>query len=321
MHRMMSEAITLVMADMFLIEHSWIENSYNTNKRKIYPLFKSIPINREETDLFRVFKLMYSNAYYALIWDDYYFNELWVDKNFLEDYKEKYGIFFSADYRWNHENLINIDNKNKNLNKYFETLPTNITNYNTKKASKLIISDNKIIFNKMFWYFWGKFIDLLDFEEEYNHLNYMKKAIAKYISWQIKIFYDYNKFKLNISDINNFLFNIDNYSNESLLYHDYLLINKKIHLFIDKLEKEWIINFVDSKLYKLHYPHFDANFISYDNDKDSYLPIKQQFENIIGSENVEYNKLCFNDIYKELMTWKNIEKYNKKYLKKIKKWV
>lgn len=107
-YRMISEAITLVLADMLFVDtlaQSGID--YDFTKRRIYPLFKSLDLNFE-SDLKSTLKtLLEANVRYALIGDDIGFRRLLKsnDDTALEHYKGKYEQYFIADYQWTAKNF------------------------------------------------------------------------------------------------------------------------------------------------------------------------------------------------------------------------
>jgi adenylate kinase family enzyme len=138
-YRMMSEAITIVLADGVFIEA--LQRSfalapelanYDFAKRRIYPLFTATGLLKEfapdagKTVSQRVAilrKLLYANVQYVLKGRDGAFRELLAENpdcdaelanEVLNGYKAKYSPFFAEDYRWtmqNHDHMVDHGDK------------------------------------------------------------------------------------------------------------------------------------------------------------------------------------------------------------------
>ncbi len=105
--RMMSEAITIILADMLFI---WGLTASGTtyltcDQRQIYPLFRDFKIdfNCKSADLFSQLEpILSANVLYVITGDDSALRKLLrsdTDAN-LTAYKTKYSKFFAADYHW-----------------------------------------------------------------------------------------------------------------------------------------------------------------------------------------------------------------------------
>jgi hypothetical protein len=83
--RMISEACTLVLADMMAVAHSGIEDlGYDITQRKIYPLFKSLKLNPYDIETIR--KVLYANCVYVMFGDTSVYEKLGASKDALELY-------------------------------------------------------------------------------------------------------------------------------------------------------------------------------------------------------------------------------------------
>ena len=104
-HRMTSEAFTLVLADMVFassLRAAGLE--YDFSPRRILPLFDSLgldPVGRA-ADLRR---LLHANARFCLCGDPGEFRALGADPAVWEAFRGKYEQFFVADYRWTEQNF------------------------------------------------------------------------------------------------------------------------------------------------------------------------------------------------------------------------
>jgi hypothetical protein len=139
--RMMSEAFTLVIADMFFIALLKKANvDYDFNKRKIYPLFSLFEFDIEKENLGKMKEVLWASTLFSLLGDDSgyrnliesYYREHGILADIdegdapelgsidsyplyeeLESYKNRYQRFFQEDYLWtfhNYQHLAQQDN-------------------------------------------------------------------------------------------------------------------------------------------------------------------------------------------------------------------
>lgn len=104
-YRMLSEAFTLVIADMLFIDALVRDGvSYDYDKRKIYPLYRAIRKNRPDVSMQ---DLLAANVQYCLLGDDSFYKYLLAkeDRMVLKEFKTKYEPFFIADFKWTRKNL------------------------------------------------------------------------------------------------------------------------------------------------------------------------------------------------------------------------
>jgi adenylate kinase len=113
--RMMSEAVTLVLADMLFVDTlrtSGIE--YDWSKRRIYPLFANLGLDLEAGPHFltQLERLLRANVRYCLRGDDGGYRALLTaagkGTESLESFTGKYMPFFVEDYRWTARNWANL---------------------------------------------------------------------------------------------------------------------------------------------------------------------------------------------------------------------
>jgi adenylate kinase len=105
--RMMSEALSLVMADMLFVDglkKSGVD--YDYAKRNVHPLFEQI------ADQGNLKAICQASVKYALLGDDSYFRGILKpgaepDKA-LANFQEWYSRFFSADHGWTNANFVNM---------------------------------------------------------------------------------------------------------------------------------------------------------------------------------------------------------------------
>jgi hypothetical protein len=106
-HRVMGEALTLVLADMIFVDNMRRNGvEYDFEKRLIYPLYQNMDVGTSLADLRSIVKAM---AQYAVRGDDHLLRALLRPgeeaERALEAFKGKYGRFFEEDLRWTEHNF------------------------------------------------------------------------------------------------------------------------------------------------------------------------------------------------------------------------
>jgi inosine/xanthosine triphosphate pyrophosphatase family protein len=112
--RMMSEAVTLVIADMLYADTLVRSNPENAEKvdSRIYPLFKALDIeeptkeNREAI----IRRILWANVQYAILGEDFAWKELLKpnQEDKLDAYKKHFEKFFIGDHVWTKANFTNM---------------------------------------------------------------------------------------------------------------------------------------------------------------------------------------------------------------------
>jgi hypothetical protein len=111
--RMVSEALSLVLADMLFVDHLARRGvDYDWSKRRISPLFRCLDVDPENHFAEAVRKLGEASVRYALLGDDAGFRALRREDGAGAGFEEALGAFvgkyegyFKADYRWTVENF------------------------------------------------------------------------------------------------------------------------------------------------------------------------------------------------------------------------
>lgn len=107
-HRMMSEAFTLVLADMLFVDALRASGlDYDWTRRRIHPLFASLGLG-DPTDLSQLRRVLWANARFCLAGDPSAYVALGADPAALAAFRDKYEQFFVADYRWTHQNFASM---------------------------------------------------------------------------------------------------------------------------------------------------------------------------------------------------------------------
>lgn len=107
-HRMMSEAFTLVLADMLFVDALRASGlDYDWSRRRIHPLFASLDLGGA-TDLGALRRVLWANARFCLAGDASGYAALGADPAAFAAFRDKYEQFFVADYRWTHQNFASM---------------------------------------------------------------------------------------------------------------------------------------------------------------------------------------------------------------------
>lgn len=287
--RMLSEAVSLVFADMMFVDHlSKINHDYDYSQRKIYPLFKSLQVDQTN-----IKEILYANYKYCLLGDDSEYKRLLDEKGSsyetLNEFKNKYEPFFVQDYKWT---ISNYNNMVKNSDKfmYWWSIVSDMKTSDMitiDELSNLIESDN--------------YQDILDelFEHAFNNIIYPvingtsnkinrtseQLSFIKYACGQMFIFAKYN---LVDSDVH-----VEKIKQNIINFHDQS-IEMTREIFNDYLNHLHDINMLtidDMKTYETCVPIFDPMYLSYDDQIDISLIelVNKTFK--VETENDRYRKL------------------------------
>ena len=123
LYRMMSEAFTLVFADMYFVDglvRAGVD--YDFSKRRIYPLFRHL--KRSEVIVEDMRAILRASSLFAVNADDSGFEAL-LDGSpegyiALAEFKSKYGRFFSEDLVWTRRNLETMESQSDYLRRWME---------------------------------------------------------------------------------------------------------------------------------------------------------------------------------------------------------
>ena len=119
-YRLMSEAVTLVCADMSFV-NSLFESGFNyetVDGRKIYPFFKSMNVNLSKTN--ELFNLMRDNMLFCLMVDPSGFEKRNPDPEKLSEFVSKYEKFFIQDFKWTAHNYDDMNSRPDTYNKWWQ---------------------------------------------------------------------------------------------------------------------------------------------------------------------------------------------------------
>ena len=261
-HRMLSEAFTLVLADMVFIDELVKNNiEYDWSKRKIYPLYESMNIKKLTKEKLK--EILWANVNFALLGEEKLMLSLTNEEVFYT-FKEKYEKFFIEDYRWtcsNYDNMMKSKNtirkwfnsnkeliSEKNTINYFENLTVNKNDYKEKV---------KVVFEEV----WLRLEKYMDNPKKINKEHSIQKAFKNYMVGQSILFFRYDYLKES-----ELFFNLIKKELIENNIQDIKKIRDLFNLYIDKLTMENKLNENTALIYKEVVPLFEAFYVFYDKE-------------------------------------------------------
>jgi hypothetical protein len=294
-YRMMSEAVTLVMADMLFVE-SLVQSGYqyDWSKRQIYPLFKDTGIVFEKGNILPgLEKLLRANVAYCLRGDDSLYRKLLADNGKetenLDRFKDKYAPFFVEDFRWTDHNYSNMRDRSDEFSRWWNMVKEIGKKYCPELetahdvADRMYLPDIKLddLISKIFDSVMEKVIRPI-FKGEYHAGRHSrsKKAFVRYMIGQIGLFARYSfvpESEIVLKKIKSVLMVDTDLSMEAITR-----IRAFYDNFVDSLVNKNLLTLDDATMYKSMFPLFEAFYVHYDEDKSSYESLADVSERILG---------------------------------------
>ena len=299
--RMLSEALSLVLADMYFATYLINEKgrkSYKTiNDRKIYPLFKKIKKTTNKIPSKLMEDIMLANAHYCIFGQEQYFRDLIGLKKEeisleLKEYMTKYSQFYIKDFEWTQKNYIEMSKKEAEYQKWFDHISPINKKFDLQLISVKELVDrlglnvglsNENILNIIFKDVYENKIQKILKNKKYQDNN-MIKAFMRYMCNQLLIFfqYDISESAVYLDKLTTILLNINEITNDEIMnirqiYNEYLSICLKK----GKITQD------DYDTFKELYSGTEPHYVNYENmsDKDLVSVSKEIFllkiENII----------------------------------------
>jgi len=260
-HRMLSEAFTIVLADMiFVDELNKSGEKYDFNKRKIYPLYQSMDVKK--LTLNKLKEIIWANIKFALLEDASLLRELAGEEE-VEEYVGKYAVFFKEDYVWTKANYDNMDKNNKVMTLWFEEVRERVSYKNTVDYYMSLINveqsyEDKVltIFNEV-W----KVIELaMKEEDDFNKEKSISDAFKRYMVGQ-SILFTRHGFKKETGIFKKLI--KEELNKDILSQDDIKRIRAFFNLYVDKLVESNLLTINEAKTYKEVVPLFEAFYVFY----------------------------------------------------------
>ena len=299
-YRLMSEAITLVLADMIFV-NSLIRSGFKyetVNQRRIYPVFQEIenanPIEGDQLEPI-IRKIIFGSFMYCFfhdtsVWESMTNNRVregMTKTEPLKQFTDKFDAYFMEDFRWT---LHNYEDMAKNPD-VFTSWWSNVkgwrqlgVNLELQSVSEFIeeqrltdITNQKELLTAIFTGVYTKYIKRLfigGIMDMYRPEDQLKNAFLRYMMGQSIIFFQhdyYNESKIYFEHIRNCLPDITLIHNVRQFYDNYLC----------KLERANLITPDDRINYSEACPLFSPMIVDYDHMKN-VTPYEQFVQQILN---------------------------------------
>lgn len=266
-HRMMSEAITIVLADMIFIDVLSKEGvNYDWSKRNIYPLYQSMKI--DNIDDKKLKELLWANISFALLGDYKPLLNMSNEATF-EKYRSIYEKFFIEDYRWTINNFHSMKSRSDTIESWFSSNKIHFEKSRTVSHFANLLNEDmaykekvRAIFDRV----WTQIDCSIKSQEPIiSKEKSISNAFKNYMIGQSFIFFDFD-FVDSSKTFHDMIYN--NYIASEKI-HDQLSIKKARDLFslyVDMLTDQHRIHHNFNSLYKKMVPFFPPFFVFYDSD-------------------------------------------------------
>ncbi|MCZ7861501.1 hypothetical protein O9X98_08825 [Agrobacterium salinitolerans] len=273
-YRMMSEAFTLVLADMYFsdgLTRSGID--YDFSKRRIYPLFRHLKLEGDPIQNLKA--VLRASSLFAMEGDDSGFHALLdgspAGDDALASFKDKYGRFFSEDLVWTRRNYAAMAAQATYVRRWVELVDrqtiqknglTILGDFTAKVKSERGRISVETVFDEMFE---TVIVANLDYARQHDTIRTISNAFKRYMIGQMSIFARYGDLcpmpslsakllrKLETTDV----FTASEITAMRGLYASY----------VGELRKRDLISDDDARVYPSIHPLFPPNYVFYDAKK------------------------------------------------------
>lgn len=269
-HRMLSEACTLVLADMVAIRDAELEGKgYDVSKRRIYPVYDSI-VN-DSGKIPEVDKLLAANAYFCFTGDVSGFRELGAREDVLAVYQAKYESVFRDDFQWNldnYETMIEERDSNISVQEYYNWLESHGNIRSLSDLDQVIDkTQGGLDIAKLLSLFRGDFKTAFAYQTSMDDIKRLRTANGRYLAGQRMVFARFASKCNPDKQIDNFdaiydeLMNADDSKDISELAKS---ANAEIDEYIDRLTEKDLLLPHEEVLYRFSVPTYPIRLVNYD---------------------------------------------------------
>ncbi|MCV9963883.1 hypothetical protein OIU34_18565 [Pararhizobium sp. BT-229] len=273
-YRMMSEAFTLVLADMYFIDgltHAGIK--YDFSKRRIYPLFQHLQLDGEPVENLK--RVLRASSLFAVNGDDSGFRALLdgspAGDEALAAFKEKYGRFFSEDLTWTRRNFDTMSSQAAYVRRWMELVGrqtivdnglTILGDFTRKVKSERGEISVETVFDEMFE---ATILPNLGYTRKHDLIRTISNAFKRYMIGQMSIFARYGDLcpmpslsgklrrKVETADV--------------LTSSDINAMRGLYAGYVAELRSRDLVSDDDARIYPAIHPLFPPNYVFYDAKK------------------------------------------------------
>ncbi|UJR32417.1 hypothetical protein I4U23_019879 [Adineta vaga] len=313
--RMISEATTMALADMLLIDGLAKSNvDYDFNKRRIYPLFCDLNIDLTDSNhrIDNLKQIIQANYKYCLRGDDSaYIQMLPQGKNTpsLIEFKEKFAPFFAEDYRWTEHNYENMVTRSEEMARWWSDVePLRTLNHveQIESIDSFLVQIKETHTNALN----GEINDFIDavFDIVYNKKvrpvldmqiptlleapKRLFKAFTKWITAQLAItskFHFLSESHRVRQEIITYMLNL---SDGNMIMNDVNIVRSMYEQYLHCLAEKNLISYDDEITYAEVYPLFDPFYINYDKGLTYYEDLTSISNRIFSIEDYRTKQLA-----------------------------
>jgi hypothetical protein len=283
-YRMMSEACSLVAADMFSVAHADIEHrGYPTDKRQIYPMFQSS--KGDALDARWLFRFLYATCTYSLFGDVSAFRSIGCGEGEIAKYRSKYSRFFAVDYQWNDANLTHITSlvrEHERLREYYSRtaeLVGSLTSHELLRVARL--DEEHISFDKLLVHFWDRLTKPMVPVSERTMVRYLNAALPRYIAGQVRLAYQ-SEVALNSGLLDKLAAMRIPFMTAAEALEEYAQFGEVLGQVLEQMLDAGEILPHEVALFNMHVPHFPPMFASYDRPETTYPSLEALAARFLG---------------------------------------
>jgi hypothetical protein len=285
-HRVMGEALTLVLADMIFVDNMKRAGvDYDFSKRLIYPLYQNMNVGGSVDDLRDLVKAM---ALYAVRGDDSLIRARLKPGTeavaALDAFKAKYGRFFEEDIRWTEHNFDQFESQADYIGRWIDDVVGrgNLRTNGLETLSSFMIrlddreaEGGKDVFDAVFEQIFDRVVvgnarTSANRDAEISISNGFKR----YIIGQLSIFARFGDV-LDAPAIREKL--MSKVASERMLTTDEIRAMRDLfNAYVDMLERRSLIDYSDALTYRSMHPVFPPFYVFYDTKKTEVEPGKGQ---------------------------------------------
>ncbi len=273
-HRLLSEASTLVLADMVAVDDARLgEQGYDVTKRKIYPVYESI-VRANGGKKPGVDKLLAANAYFCFTGDSQGFEVMGASREALVEFQAKYETIFRDDFLWNLQNYEAMTAEleaNPLMQEYYNWIANNtvLPTLDAHSAS-VTTAEGDIDIPKLLSLFRADFTKALHYGQPIEDARRLQLAYQKYLAGQRVVFARFGQ----VINAERFMQDFDtSYSslgmagttNEISMYGQ--RANKSVDDFLTLLADKDILLPHEEALYRFSAPLYPIKFVNYEKRK------------------------------------------------------
>lgn len=298
-HRLLSEASTLVQADMVAVADADLsKQGYDISKRKIFPVYESI-LKANGNKKPNSDKLLAANAYFCFTGDTLGFELMGASEEVLIEYRTKYETIFRDDFLWNLQNYEAMEAElcsNPLMHEYYMWIDTN-TDLPTldEHTASVVTAEGSIDISKLLSLFRADFTSALNYRLPIDDSKRLELAYQKYLAGQRVIFARFNysvpsdEFKERFDQVYSKLRNAQ--SEEEISLHG-KRANQIVDQYLLELAKKDILLPHEEAMYQFAAPLYPVKFVNYEKrNKQSATKLIDDMHSFMSLNNQQLERL------------------------------